>query len=88
MADFSTSIIKQIKQKLKKYIDPEYREGERRFLKGAIKNFGVSLPNRRKIAAKFWPEVKKLNKAELFKLAEKMFKSGYNERVPSHKKVT
>ena len=79
MADFSTSIIKQIKQKLKKYIDPEYCEGERRFFKGAIKNFGVRLPNRRKIAAKFWPEVKKFNKADLFKLAEKMFNEGYNE---------
>ena len=73
------NLISQIKGELINNIDPEYREGERRFFKGAIKNFGVRLPNRRKITAKFWPEVKKLNKADLFKLAEKMFKSGYNE---------
>ena len=73
------NLISQIKGELINNIDPEYCEGERRFFKGAIKNFGVRLPNRRKIAAKFWPEVKKLNKADLFKLAEKMFKSGYNE---------
>lgn len=79
MADFNTSIIKQIKQELKQNIDPEYCEGERRFFKEAIKNFGVRLPNRRKIAAKFWPEVKTLNKTELFNLADKMLKEGYNE---------
>ena len=73
------NLISQIKGELINNIDPEYCEGERRFFKGAIKNFGVRLPERRKIAAKFWPEVKKLNKADLFKLAEKMFKSGYNE---------
>jgi len=73
------NLISQIKGELINNIDPEYREGERRFLKGAIKNFGVRLPNRRKIAAKFWPEVKKFNKADLFKLAEKMFNEGYNE---------
>ena len=75
------NLISQIKGELINNIDPEYCEGERRFFKGAIKNFGVRLPNRRKIAAKFWPEVKKLNKADLFKLAEKMFKSGYNELI-------
>lgn len=79
MVDFSTSIIKQIRQELKKYIDPVYRAGERRFFKEAIKNFGVRLPQRRKIAAKFWPEVKTLKKTELFNLADKMFNSGYNE---------
>lgn len=79
MADFSTSIIKQIKQELNEHIDPVYRDGERRFFKEPIKNFGVRLPQRRKIAAKFWPEVKILNKAELFNLADKMFIAGYNE---------
>ena len=73
------NLISQIKGELINNIDPEYCEGERRFFKGAIKNFGVRLPNRRKIAAKFWPEVKKFNKADLFKLAEKMFNEGYNE---------
>ncbi|MDZ7587006.1 MAG: DNA alkylation repair protein [Patescibacteria group bacterium] len=79
MADFNTLIIKDIKQKFNNYIDVDYRDGERRFFKEKIKNFGVRIPQRRKIAAKFWPEVKKLNKAELFKLADKMFKEGYNE---------
>jgi len=79
MADFSTLIIKQIKQELIKNIDPVYRDGERRFFKEKIKNFGVRLPRRRKITAKFWPEVKKLPKKELFALTELMFCSGYNE---------
>lgn len=79
MADFTTSIIKQIKQELKRNIDPVYRDGERKFFKEPIKNFGVRLPNRRKIAVQLWPEVKKLNKADLFNLTDKMFESGYSE---------
>lgn len=79
MVDFITPILKGVKQELNQHIDPVYRDGERRFFKEPIKNFGVRLPQRRKIAAKFWPEVKNLNKAELFKLADKMFNAGYNE---------
>lgn len=73
------SLISQIKEELIKNTDPEYRNGERRFFKEKIKNFGVRLPQRRKIAVKFWPEVKKLNKTRLFKLADKMFQERYNE---------
>lgn len=72
-------LIKLLKQELKKQIDPVYRDGERRFFKEPIKNFGVRLLNRRKIAAKFWPEVKKLTQTELYNLAEKMFEAGDNE---------
>ncbi len=72
-------IIIAVRKELKKYVDLKYCDGERRFFKEKIKNFGVRLPQRRKISAKFWPEAKTLNKAELFKLAEKMFKEGYNE---------
>ncbi len=79
MVDFITPILKGVKQELNQHIDSKYRDGERRFSKEAIKNFGVRLPERRKIAAKFWPEVKTLNKAELFNLADKIFNSGYNE---------
>lgn len=73
------NLIRQIKGELIKNIDPEYYKGERHFFKEPIKNFGVRLPKRRKIAAKFWPQVKPLNKKELFKLAEKMFQEKYNE---------
>ncbi len=79
MVDFITPILKEVKQELKQYLDPASRDGERRFFKEPIKNFGVRLPKRRKIAAKFWPQVKTLNKTELFNLTDKMFNSGYNE---------
>lgn len=72
-------LIKLLKQGLKKQIDPVYRDGERKFFKERVKNFGVRLPKRRKIAAKFWPEVKKLTQTKLYSLAEKMFEAGYNE---------
>ena len=68
-----------INKELKKYVDLKYRDGERRFFKEKIKNLGVRLPERRKISAKFWPQVKSLTKAELFELAGKMFQARYNE---------
>ncbi len=69
-----------IRQKLKKYIDPVYRDGERRFFKEPIKNLGVRLPNRRKVEAQFWPQVKKLNKLQLFKVCEKLYQ-GFSEET-------
>lgn len=72
-------IINDIISELQNSLDPKYRDGERHFFKEPIKNFGVRLPERRKIAAKFWPQVKKLNKKEMFKLAEKMWQEKYNE---------
>ncbi|MFH0942652.1 MAG: DNA alkylation repair protein [Candidatus Beckwithbacteria bacterium] len=72
-------IISDVKKELIKKTDPKYRDGEKRFFKEKIKNFGVRLANRRQVAAKLWPEVKKLNKQQVFNLAEMMFKAGYNE---------
>ena len=69
-----------VRQELKKYIDIAYRDGERKFFKEPIKNIGVRLPNRRKVAAKFWPQVNSLTKPQLFNLCEKLF-SGFSEEV-------
>lgn len=76
MPDLTTQVLQELKQ----YLDPIYRDGERRFFKEAINNLGVRLPNRRKVATKFWPQVKLLTKEQLFKLCEKLF-AGFNEEA-------
>jgi len=73
------TLLKEIRQELKKNIDPAYRDGERRFFKEKVKNYGVRLPDRRKVAAKYWPKIKHLSKKEIFFICSKLFSSGYNE---------
>jgi len=74
-----STLLKEIRQELKQNIDTVYRDGERRFFKEKIKNYGVRLPHRRKIAAKYWPKIKHLSKKEIFFICNKLFSSGYNE---------
>jgi len=72
-------LLKEIRKELKKNIDTVYRDGERRFFKEKVKNYGVRLPDRRKVAAKYWPKIKHLSKKEIFSLCHRLFASGYNE---------
>jgi 3-methyladenine DNA glycosylase AlkD len=72
-------IIDAITKELKLSVDPAYRDGSRQFFKEPIKNYGVRTPIIRKIANKFWPQVKNLSKSEIFELAEAMFALGYSE---------
>ena len=47
-------LLQAITKDLKANVDPVYRDGERRFFKEPVKTFGVRMPIRRKIAAKYW----------------------------------
>lgn len=74
------NVITAVRTELRKYIDVGYRDGERKFFKEPIKNIGVRLPNRRQVAAKFWPQVKSLNKDKLYQLCEQLYR-GYSEEA-------
>lgn len=74
-------LIKTVRKELKKYIDVEYRDGERRFFKEPVKNYGVRLPNRRKVANQLYKQAKELSKNELLEVAEKLLASSYNEEA-------
>jgi 3-methyladenine DNA glycosylase AlkD len=70
----------EIRQELKKYVDLEYREAERRFFKEKIKNLGVRMPDRRKVAKKYFKKIKELEKKEVFEICEKLLQ-GYGEEA-------
>ena len=72
-------IIKNIKQELKQKIDLEYKQGSVNFFKEPIKLYGVRTPVVKKIANKYFKEVKNLEKKEIFKLIEELMRSNYNE---------
>jgi len=74
-------IISSIRKDLRINVDKEYKIGCKRFFKEKITTYGVRTPIVRKIANKYFKEIKKLNKKELFEIAEILFKSGYNEET-------
>lgn len=72
-------ILQKIKKELNKNIDLEYKKGAKNFFKEPIELYGVRAGIVRKIAKKYWKEIKDLNKKEVFTLCEDLLKSNYLE---------
>lgn len=75
------NLIAEIRRELKKCVDLEYKKGAVNFFTEKITCYGVRTPKVRKIAREHFKQVKRLPKAEVFALAETLFKSGYNEET-------
>jgi len=73
------NILFDIRKELKQNIDLKYKKGLINFFNEPIKVYGVRIPIVRKISRKYFN--KNLNKDEIFKLCEKLLKSGYNEEA-------
>jgi len=74
-------IIQNIRKELQKNIDLKHKEGEYRFFKGEIQNYGVKSGIVRRIAKKYFKEMKDLPKNKIFTLSEELLQSGYNEEA-------
>lgn len=74
-----SEIIKNIIRDLKKYIDNEYKKGAENYFKEKITIFGVRASGTRKIAKKYFSEIKTMDKKEIFGISEEMLKMDYNE---------
>jgi len=72
-------MINKIKEEFKKNIDKKYQIGATNFFKEEVKIIGVRLPRVRKIANKYFKEIKDLDKKEIFKICEDLLKTNYNE---------
>jgi len=71
-------ILVRIRTELKEIADAEYKLGIQRYFKEPIKVYGVRTPTVRKIAAKYFMEIKDLEKDEILDLCEQLLK-GLNE---------
>jgi len=49
-----------LKKELETKIDPVYKKGARKYIKGELKNFGVRTPYVRKISLKYFRDIKVL----------------------------
>jgi len=74
-------ILKNIRRDLRENIDKEYKKGVRRFYKEKVSCYGVRTPVVRSLAKKYKKDIFNLNKTEVFKLAEDLFKNSKNEEA-------
>jgi 3-methyladenine DNA glycosylase AlkD len=74
-----TDIIKQIRAELLKKVDPVYREGAQNYFKEGIVLHGVRLPVVRAVSAKYFKQVRSLEKSEIFALCDKLLSYGTSE---------
>jgi len=72
-------VIIHIRKDLRNSADPTTRKTFQRFFKEEVKYYGVNVPTVRKIARKYWNEIKVRDKKEIFLLCEELYKSGYCE---------
>ncbi|MEK6645715.1 MAG: DNA alkylation repair protein [Candidatus Firestonebacteria bacterium] len=75
------TFIQKIRAELKINADEKTKQSFQRFFKEQIKCYGVKTEIVRKIAKKYWQEVKKLNKKEVFSFCEKLYASDYCEEA-------
>ena len=74
-------VIAGIREELNASADEETRKSVQRFFKEEIACYGVKTAVVRKIAKKFWREVKGFSKAEIFALCEILFTSDFVEEA-------
>lgn len=74
-------VVQKIRKELKQKIDFKYKKGSTKYFAGEIESYGVRTPHVRKIAKKFYVDVKHLHKREIFVLCEELLSSGYSEEA-------
>jgi 3-methyladenine DNA glycosylase AlkD len=74
-------VIGKIRDELAAEANEENRKRLQHFFKDEITLYGVKTVVVRKIAKRYWSEVKLFNKAEIFSLCEELFKSDYTEEA-------
>jgi 3-methyladenine DNA glycosylase AlkD len=74
-------LLNEIRVELSTNTDEKIKQSSQHFFKEQIKVYGVKTPAVGKIANKYWPKAKSLEKQELFALCEELFRSGYMEEA-------
>jgi 3-methyladenine DNA glycosylase AlkD len=75
------NILLSIQSDLKQNADLKTKNSAQSFFKEPVKLYGVKTPIVRKIARKYFHEIKHLTKNEIFSLCEKLLKSDYHEEA-------
>ncbi len=76
-----SKIIQKIRTELKSNIEDSAQKSFSRFFKEEVKYYGVRAQYIKKIAKKYWKEIKCLEKKEIFGLCEELYHSDYLEEA-------
>ena len=76
-----STILSQIRLDLKAATDEKTQKSFQRFFKEQVKYYGVKTDVVGKIAKKYWPQIKTLDKKVIFELCEELFRSDYTEEA-------
>jgi 3-methyladenine DNA glycosylase AlkD len=76
-----TSVLAQIRADLKATTDTKTQKSFQRFFKEQVKYYGVKTETVGKIAKKYWPKVKTLEKQTILGLCEELYRSDYTEEA-------
>jgi 3-methyladenine DNA glycosylase AlkD len=71
--------IKQLRTELQANVDKEYKVGAQKYFKEEIRLYGVRSPEVKKIAARYFLQIKEKSKLEIYELCEILLKSGLSE---------
>ncbi|MEN6609995.1 MAG: DNA alkylation repair protein [Methanoregulaceae archaeon] len=74
-------IIARIREDLRNLADPKLRESSKRFFREEITCYGIKTATVVALARKYWNEIKKRDKQEIFALCEELYSSGYMEEA-------
>jgi len=74
-------VLTAVRQELMKEIDEKTKESAQRFFKEPVKFHGVKSAQVKKIATKYFREIRGRNKSEIFALCEELLETGYGEEA-------
>ncbi|MCL1902635.1 MAG: DNA alkylation repair protein [Alphaproteobacteria bacterium] len=72
-------MLKEIRNKLSKLANPEIAKSNARFFKEPVKFYGMKSADVGKVAREFFPAIDKMEKSDVFDLAEKLMQSDIQE---------
>jgi len=72
-------VLNKIRKELRENIDLKYKEGAVNFFREKTKIYGARALTVKRIAKKYFREIKNKDKKEIFRLCEELLKKNYNE---------
>lgn len=75
------NVLEAVRQELRESIDQKTRESAQRFFKEEVKFHGVKSAQVKKIATKYFREIKDRDKKEIFSLCENLLQAEYGEEA-------
>lgn len=75
----NSAVVRNVRDELKGNADEATRISALRFFKEEVRMYGIKSAVVRKIAKRYYKEIKKADKAEIFRLCEELWRSGYME---------